>query len=96
MISKKEQLEKIINDKDELIAQLQDDIIKEKDQLNVKYEDICKKYNDLNDGSMMKNLEYTRDNALLTQQIEYLNKKNEETTQVKKIIKKDTKKDYSI
>ena len=55
MISKKEQLEKIINDKDELIAQLKDDIIKEKDELNVKYEDLRKKYNDLNDGSMMKN-----------------------------------------
>jgi hypothetical protein len=31
---------------------------------------------------MMKNLEYTRDNALLNQQIEYLNKKNAETTKI--------------
>ena len=31
---------------------------------------------------MMKNLEYTRDNALLNQQIEYLNKKNAETAKV--------------
>ena len=31
---------------------------------------------------MMKNLEYTCDNALLTQQIGYLNKKNEETTKI--------------
>ena len=31
---------------------------------------------------MVKNLEYTRDNALLNQQIEYLNKKNEETSKV--------------
>ena len=53
-----------------------------KEQLENKYEDLRKKYNDLNDGSMMKNLEYTRDNALLTQQIEYLNKKNEETSKV--------------
>ncbi len=82
MISKKEQLEKIINDKDEMISQLKDDYIKEKDEYNSKYEDLRKKYNDLNDGSMMKNLEYTRDNALLTQQIEYLNKKNEETSKV--------------
>lgn len=75
LISKKEQLEKIITDKDEMIGQLKDDNIKEKDEFNIKYEELRKKYNDLNDGSMMKNLEYTRDNALLTQQIEYLNKK---------------------
>ena len=31
---------------------------------------------------MMKNLENTRDNALLKQQIEYLNKKNEDTNKV--------------
>ncbi len=31
---------------------------------------------------MVKNLEYSRDNALLIQQIEYLNKKNEETSKV--------------
>ena len=31
---------------------------------------------------MLKNLEYIRDNALLNQQIEYLNKKNEETSKV--------------
>ena len=55
---------------------------KEQLENNSKYEDLRKKYNDLNDGSMMKNLEYTRDNALLTQQIEYLNKKNEETSKV--------------
>ena len=82
LISKKEQLEKTINDKDELISQLKDDNIKEKDEFNVKYEELRKRYNDLNDGSMMKNLEYTRDNALLTQQIEYLNKKNDETAKV--------------
>ncbi len=37
-----------------------------------------KKYSELNDTHMMKNLEYTRDSALFKQQIEYLNKKNEE------------------
>ena len=31
---------------------------------------------------MVKNLEYTRDKVLLNQQIEYLNKKNEETSKV--------------
>ena len=31
---------------------------------------------------MMKNLENTRDNALLKQQIEYLNKKNEDTNKI--------------
>ena len=31
---------------------------------------------------MMKNLEYTRDTALLNQQIDYLNKKNEETNKI--------------
>ena len=46
------------------------------------YDELKKKYNVLNDGSMMKNLEYTRDNALLNQQIEYLNKKNEETNKI--------------
>lgn len=80
--SKKEQLEKIISDKDEMISQMKDESIKEKDEYNLKYEELRKKYNDLNDGSMMKNLEYTRDNALLNQQIEYLNKKNEETAKV--------------
>ena len=30
----------------------------------------------------MKNLENTRDNALLKQQIEYLNKKNEDTNKI--------------
>lgn len=37
-----------------------------------------KKYSELNDTHMMKNLEYTRDSALFKQQIEYLEKKNEE------------------
>ena len=82
ILSKKEQLEKVINDKDEQINQMKDEIIKEKDEYNLKYDELKKKYNDLNDGSMMKNLEYTRDNALLNQQIEYLNKKNAETTKV--------------
>ena len=82
IISKKEQLEKIINDKDDLINQIKDETIKEKDEFNLKYEELKKKYDALNDGSMMKNLEYTRDNALLNQKIEYLNKKNEETAKI--------------
>ena len=57
-------------------------MLKEKEELNLKYEELKKKYNDLNDGSMVKNLEYSRDNALLIQQIEYLNKKNEETSEI--------------
>ena len=82
MVSKKEQLEKIIVDKDNLISSIRDENSKEREEISLKYEELKKKYNDLNDGSMMKNLEYTRDNALLNQQIEYLNKKNEETAKV--------------
>jgi chromosome segregation ATPase len=82
MQSKKEQLEKIIKDKETTIENLKDENQKEKDELNKKIEELKKNYNDLNDGSMMKNLEFTRDNALLKQQIEYLNNKNEETNKV--------------
>ena len=82
MNSKKEQLEKLIEDKDIIINQIKEEYSKEKEELNLKYEELKKKFNELNDGSMMKNLEYTRDNALLNQQIEYLNKKNDETNKV--------------
>ena len=80
--SKKEQLEKIINDKDELINQIKDENIKEREENSLKFEELRKKYETLNDSSMMKNLENTRDNALLKQQIEYLNKKNEDTNKI--------------
>ena len=80
LISKKEQLEKIIYDKDILINQIKDEYTKDKDEINSKYEELKKKYNELNDAHMMKNLEYTRDSALFKQQIEYLNAKNEEMT----------------
>ena len=36
LVSKKEQLEKIIADKDEMISQMKDDTIKEKDEFNTK------------------------------------------------------------
>jgi len=49
---------------------MKDEIIKDKDEYNSKYDELKNKYNELGDGSMMKNLEYTRDNALLNQQIE--------------------------
>ncbi len=78
LISKKEQLEKIIYDKDILINQIKDEYTKDKDEINNKYEELRKKYNELNDAHMMKNLEYTRDSALFKQQIGYLNSKNEE------------------
>ena len=78
LTSKKDQLEKIIYDKDILINQIKDEYIKEKDEINNKYEELKKKYSELNDVHMTKNLEYTRDSALFKQQIEYLNKKNEE------------------
>ena len=78
LTSKKDQLEKIINDKDILINQIKDEYIKDKDEINTKYEELKKKYSELNDTHMMKNLEYTRDSALFKQQIEYLEKKNEE------------------
>ena len=45
---------------------------------------------------MVKNLEYTRDNALLNQQIEYLNKKNEEVSKVIESNQKNMKKDYLL
>ena len=80
LISKKEQLEKIIYDKDILINQIKDEYTKDKDEINTKYEELKKKYNELNDAHMMKNLEYTRDSALFKQQIGYLNAKNEEMT----------------
>ena len=80
LISKKEQLEKIIYDKDILINQIKDEYTKDKDEINNKYEELRKKYNELNDAHMMKNLEYTRDSALFKQQIGYLNSKNEEMT----------------
>ena len=79
LVSKKDQLEKIIYDKDILINQMRDEYGKEKDDLTRKYEELKKKNSELNDINMMKNLEYTRDSALLKQQIEYLNKKNEES-----------------
>ena len=82
MNSKREQLEKIINDKDDLINQIKDENIKEREENSLKYEELRKKYEALNDNSMMKNLENTRDNALLKQQIEYLNKKNEDTNKI--------------
>ena len=82
MNSKKEQLEKIIEDKNFLINQIKEEYSKEKEELNLKYEELKNKYNELNDGSMMNNLNYTKDNALLKQQIEYLNKKNEETSKI--------------
>ena len=88
LISKKEQLEKIIYDKDNLINQIKDEYIKDKDEINNKYEELKKKFTELNDIHMMKNLEYTRDCALFKQQIEYLNKKNEEMTKTLEINQK--------
>ena len=78
LLSKKDQLEKIIYDKDILINQIKDEYNKDKEELTNKCEELKKKNLELNDINMMKNLEYTRDSALLKQQIEYLNKKNEE------------------
>ena len=69
MQSKKEQLEKIIKDKENSIKNLKDENQKEKDtkdELNKKIEELKKSYNDLNDGSMIKNLEFTRDNIKST------------------------------
>ena len=80
LVSKKDQLEKIIYDKDILINQMKDEYTKDKEDLTNKYEELKKKNTELNDTNMMKNLEYTRDAALLKQQIEYLNKKNDEIT----------------
>ena len=80
--SKKEQIEKLLGEKDGIISTLKKDFTKEKDDLNAKYEELKKKYNELNDSSMMIQLESTRDNALLNQQIEFLNKKNEETQKI--------------
>ena len=82
LISRKEQLEKIINDKEEIINQIRDNNIKDKDEFNNKYEELKKEYDKLKDNSMMKNLEYIRDSALLNQQIEYLNKKNEDINKI--------------
>ena len=78
LISKKDQLEKIIYEKDILINQIKEEYTKDKDEINIKYEELKKKYSELNDNHMTKNLEYTRDSALFKQQIEYLNQKNEE------------------
>ena len=64
------------------INKIREDTSKDKEDYNLKYDELKKEYNSLKDNSMMKNLEYTRDNALLNQQIEYLNKKNEETSKV--------------
>lgn len=80
--SKKEQIEKLLGEKDGIISTLKKDFAKEKDDINAKYEELKKKYNELNDSSMMIQLESTRDNALLNQQIEFLNKKNEETQKI--------------
>ena len=78
LLSRKEQLQKIINDKDILISQIKDEFAKEKEELSNKCEELKKKNTELNDLNMIKNLEYTRDAALLKQQIEYLNTKTEE------------------
>ena len=43
VVAKKEQLEKILADKDELINQMKDETIKEKDEFNAKYDELKKK-----------------------------------------------------
>ena len=80
--SKKEQIEKLLSEKDNIINQLKKDYSHDKDEQTAKYEELKKKYNELNDSSMLIQLESTRDNALLNQQIEFLNKKNEEAQRI--------------
>ena len=76
--SKKEQIEKLLYEKDAIISQLKQEHQLDKEEFASKYDDLKSKYNILNDNSMVKQLESSRDNALLTQQIEFLNKKNDE------------------
>jgi len=75
---KRDQLERTIQDKDSLANQIRKEYEEERKDIQRKLDSYKQKYQESNDEFMMKKLEFTRESALLKQQIEFLNKKIEE------------------
>lgn len=75
---KRDQLERNIQDKENYSNQLKKETEDERKDLQTKLDSMKQKYQESNDEFMVKKLEFTRESALLKQQIEFLNKKIEE------------------
>jgi len=75
---KRDQLERTIVDKDNLANQIRKESEEERKDIQSKLDGYKQKYQESNDDFMVKKLEFTRESALLKQQIEFLNKKIDE------------------
>ena len=76
--SDKERLEGTIKDKDEHIAQLRKDLEDEKKDLNAKIDEYNRKYNEGHDRFLTEKMEFTKEVAILKQQIEFSKKRCDE------------------
>lgn len=75
---KRDALERTIHEKDSQLNTQRKENEEEKKDLSAKLEAYKIKYQESNDEFMIKKLEFTRESALLKQQIEFLNKKIED------------------
>lgn len=77
---KRDQLERNLHDTNTSANVMRKEYEEEKKELIAKLENYKNKYAESHDEFMIKKLEFTRENALLKQQIEFLNKKIDELT----------------